>query len=207
MQAVAIGAARAVRALRAEGVNITSDSAVRDVGSRIYQEWTSPDFAFLGASGRVSFQPNGDRDSTGVSVAFLNYNREKDSSNQKILSPVAQWTVGSGVEMTSGSVHWGHGRDGVPLDRPSNGNAADFPLYAILLVVLLLVLLIAIIAALMARLYSGNRGLSDVAYRIECSELQFRDPVVVLGTGSTGVTVSASFRGSPVALKQIVPGR
>lgn len=203
MQAVAIGAARAVRALKSEAVHVTNETLARVVGPRIYQEWTSRDFAFKGASGWVEFMPNGDRNATSMNVNFKNYDRRKDPNNTaEGMTSAALWMGDKGLRFSADGFHWGHGRVARPSDRPPS--SSSMPWYFTLGIIFCSFLILLGALYLIYLIWGDYRARkSQAALQIDFGELVFGEPVTVLGAGTTGLSLVATYRGLPVVVKQI----
>lgn len=77
-----------------------------------------------------------------------------------------------------------------------------------LVVVVLVAFFGILIAAVSTRLYiEHKRSKDDEIWLIKMSELKFKDPHEVVGRGTFGVVVLATYRGTQVAVKSVLPPR
>ena len=91
--------------------------------------------------------------------------------------------------------------DMVPLEETgwSTGQAVGIAVIAVLFPMILIVLL----------LYQRDkkRRMSTGLWAVKTSELKFEDPPVVIGRGTFGLVLLANYRGTPVAVKRVIPPR
>merc|ERR1712232_113468 len=77
-----------------------------------------------------------------------------------------------------------------------------------LLIIIIVVPLIIACILTAAYLYTNHKKrLADAVWRIKVSELKFDEPPEIIGRGTFGLVLLAEYRGTPVAVKRVLPSR
>lgn len=161
--------------------------------------------SFQGATGFVRLDnETGSRDPTSAYYRLLNYRREPVNETFSSFQPTTSYAYINGVWVFEDPYVFNDGTTDLPIDiGPLPVNEDNFldNTYAVVGIAVAFVAVLVVIYLIVREL---KRKADDMLWRIHREDLDFSDPPQVLGRGTFGEVLLAEYRGTKVAVKQII---